>query len=309
MTSIGQDIAPILDKVLSVLSLVESKLEQLFSLHRMLCLTIPYENLSVYYGTQPPTMDVRAICKKLSSGIRGGYCLELNTFYALLLQRLGFGVEKRSAKVILGMTEECDRANRDDSHIVLIVSLPQGVAADGESGWTGKWLCDIGAADFAPMEPMPFRDYTAEIPATPGSGGKTFKLVQGSWLNKQGWFFTYHDKAKQTDSDLVESASQSTPVYDRFFFFEDVDCDDEHFNAMNDQVKQPEKCPPFPFNTEYATFSKPDGSRMTVIGTKKDGYTFYERSHLGKTLRSEKLIGEEELKQILLLHFSIVFPI
>lgn len=51
---------------------------------------IPYENLSVYYGTEPIRLDAEGLYQKLVARSRGGYCFELNGIFAEALKQIGF---------------------------------------------------------------------------------------------------------------------------------------------------------------------------------------------------------------------------
>ncbi|KAH6580408.1 hypothetical protein BASA61_009639 [Batrachochytrium salamandrivorans] len=325
------EVSALLDSVIAALPKCSTMIDTMYALHKHLMLTTPYENLSVYYGNQKPNLQTLAMCRKLIAGHRGGYCLELNSLYALLLERLGFVVELRSAKVIVGFSEDSPGANRSDSHLVLVVTLPTeassrdpGGLLDGQiqtvdgretglqnlsnqykyANWKGRWVCDIGAADYAPMEPMPLMDYDSDHSPALGSGGKFFKLMQGPWLGKPGWFLMFHNKARSPASG---SLSVHT-IYDHFYFFQDIEYPPDFIERINDCVSQPDQCPPLPFNIEFATLPSEDGSRIVVVGTKAGGYSFFKRDVNGVTVSSYKLNEHEELRQLLSTQFNIVLP-
>lgn len=72
--------------------------DSLADLHRAHLLTVPFENLSVHLG-EAISLDPAALFDKIVTRRRGGFCYELNGFFALLLTELGHSVERLSARV------------------------------------------------------------------------------------------------------------------------------------------------------------------------------------------------------------------
>jgi N-hydroxyarylamine O-acetyltransferase len=72
--------------------------DSLRSLHRAHVLAIPFENLDVILGTHPG-IGLSAIQSKLVRRQRGGYCYEHTLLFGAALERLGFEVERRVARV------------------------------------------------------------------------------------------------------------------------------------------------------------------------------------------------------------------
>jgi len=100
---------------------------------------IPFENLDIHLGV-PITLDVDRVIDKLTARHRGGFCYELNGAFAVLLEDLGFGVERLEARV-LGDDGE---PGIPFDHLVLRVE------AEGE-----PFLVDVGFGDNFD-EPLPF---------------------------------------------------------------------------------------------------------------------------------------------------------
>ena len=69
----------------------EPTLETLTGLHVGHTFNIPFENLSPFYG-EPISLDPDALFDKLVERERGGYCFEMNGFFAAVLQQLGFDI-------------------------------------------------------------------------------------------------------------------------------------------------------------------------------------------------------------------------
>ena len=101
---------------------------------------IPFENLDVQAGL-PIRLDLASLQDKLVRRRRGGYCFEQNSLFAAVLQRLGFQVTLREARVRRGANRVLPR-----THLSLEVHL-----ADG------SYLADVGFGADGPLGPVPFR--------------------------------------------------------------------------------------------------------------------------------------------------------
>ncbi|MFI6674963.1 arylamine N-acetyltransferase [Kribbella sp. NPDC050470] len=77
---------------------VAPSVDSLHSLHRAHVLAIPFENIDVILGTHPG-IGLAAIQSKLVRRQRGGYCYEHTLLFGAALERLGFEVERRVARV------------------------------------------------------------------------------------------------------------------------------------------------------------------------------------------------------------------
>ncbi|MEV6395831.1 arylamine N-acetyltransferase [Streptomyces sp. NPDC051907] len=116
-------------------------LETLRALQRAHVAAIPFENLEVALGHQVP-LDLKSLQAKLVGRRRGGYCYEQNSLFAAVLERIGFTVAGRGARV---------RANgaalRPVTHAVLAVTVEDRL-----------WLADTGFGAQGITEPMPLQD-------------------------------------------------------------------------------------------------------------------------------------------------------
>ncbi|TDD59236.1 arylamine N-acetyltransferase [Kribbella antibiotica] len=77
---------------------VAPSVDSLSSLHRAHVLAIPFENIDVVLGTHPG-LTLEAIQNKLVRRQRGGYCYEHTLLFGAALERLGFEVDRRVARV------------------------------------------------------------------------------------------------------------------------------------------------------------------------------------------------------------------
>lgn len=104
---------------------------------------IPFENLDVLLG-RGVRLDLDSLQKKLVTAKRGGYCFEHSTLLARVLEQLGFGVDRRAARVVLfsGPTE----APR--THMYFTVDLPEGtfVVDPGFGGYGARFPIRLDGA-------------------------------------------------------------------------------------------------------------------------------------------------------------------
>lgn len=68
------------------------------SLHEAHVRTIPFENVDPVLG-KTPDLELGAIADKLVTRERGGYCFEHALLFAAVLERLGYSVKRRLARV------------------------------------------------------------------------------------------------------------------------------------------------------------------------------------------------------------------
>lgn len=156
----------------------DRSVETLRSLQRAHLDTIPFENLDVVIGA-PIRLDLASLQDKLVGRRRGGYCHEHNTLFATVLDRLGFDVRGRSARMLMGKDERIPTAL---SHTCLAVAI------DGVD-----WHVDVGVGNPGPRAPIPLK---AGIELQ--GDGWTHRLdrtAEGRWLLRylrhDGWFNLY----------------------------------------------------------------------------------------------------------------------
>ena len=101
-------------------------------LHRCHMLSVPYENLSVYYKEEIQ-LNWEWLFDKVVTQRRGGFCFELNYLFSHLLSYLGFPHSKHASRVWNRKTGLLGPAF---DHLFLLVHL------GGES-----WIVDVGLGD------------------------------------------------------------------------------------------------------------------------------------------------------------------
>ncbi|KAL1430380.1 hypothetical protein MTO96_015086 [Rhipicephalus appendiculatus] len=102
---------------------------------------VTFENIDVMLG-RPIALDVNSLFTKVVERGRGGYCFELNSLFARLLQALGYRLRLRMARVRWGLPREAPITLQQ--HVVLIVDIPEG-----------EHLVDVGFGAANPYLPLP----------------------------------------------------------------------------------------------------------------------------------------------------------
>lgn len=153
-------------------------LETLSALQRAHLQAVPFENLEIATGGEI-RLDLATLQDKLVRRRRGGYCHEQNTLFATLLDRLGFTVVGRSARMLMG---------DDENRLTAVGHTMLNVSVDGRSH-----LVDVGVGNVGPREPIPLQDGV-----TVHHGRWEYRLERspaGLWLlrhrRRDGWFNIY----------------------------------------------------------------------------------------------------------------------
>ncbi len=120
----------------------EPSVAALFALHRAHVERIPYEVIDIQLRRWTSVQPHHAVNRILRG--RGGYCVQLNTAFSVLLDALGYQVSRHAAGV--QASAGMPAVNADVApHLALSVEL------DGE-----RWLVDVGLGDGL-HEPLPVR--------------------------------------------------------------------------------------------------------------------------------------------------------
>ena len=108
--------------------------------------SIPLENVDVLLG-RGVRLDLTSLQAKLVGARRGGYCFEHSSLLGAVLDRLGYAVVRRAARVVLlAPSTEAPRA-----HMFLTVTLPEGVFVvdPGFGGFGARFPVPLDAASTA----------------------------------------------------------------------------------------------------------------------------------------------------------------
>lgn len=114
----------------------EPTAEALRAIHHAHLLTVPFENLDIALGRKI-VLEEDAIVRKIVKLRRGGFCYELNSAFAALLQALGFRVTLLSARV----ARDTGGEGPEFDHLTLRVDLAE------------SWLADVGFGESF-LEPL-----------------------------------------------------------------------------------------------------------------------------------------------------------
>ena len=130
---------------LSRIGLQKTPLADLAGLHKLQdhhMRHIPFENLDVVLG-RPLNLSREVLFQKIVTHRRGGYCFELNTLYAALLEEIGFAPVPMLARVWLRNPLETPPR----THLVYRVNI------DGVD-----WISDVGFGGRAARVPLKIED-------------------------------------------------------------------------------------------------------------------------------------------------------
>jgi N-hydroxyarylamine O-acetyltransferase len=126
----------------------------LHDLHVAQCFAIPFENLAIQMR-EPISLEIAEMMAKMVFGKRGGYCFELNGLFSVMLETLGFQVDRLAARVRYGNPLVGARLHQ-----------LQCVTVDDE-----RWLVDVGFGGNGLIAPIKF-----ELGIAQEQFGETFRL-------------------------------------------------------------------------------------------------------------------------------------
>lgn len=137
------------------------------TLQRAQVISIPYENVDVQLGREV-RLDTASLAAKLVDGGRGGYCFELNTLFAAVLEGLGHRVTR-----LLGRVRLTDAVEpRPATHMVLLVD---------------DQVVDVGFGSATPTGPIPLGGAATYGPWT----WRTERIETAE--GESGWAMRFYD--------------------------------------------------------------------------------------------------------------------
>jgi N-hydroxyarylamine O-acetyltransferase len=119
---------------------IEPTTQTLRALQRAHLFSVPFENLDIHQG-HPIRLEINHLFDKIVRRRRGGYCFEVNGLLAVLLEEIGFLVQRLSAS----SANDNGTYRPDFDHLVLRVTCID----DPQTAW----LVDVGWGD-GPNEPL-----------------------------------------------------------------------------------------------------------------------------------------------------------
>jgi N-hydroxyarylamine O-acetyltransferase len=161
---------------------LEPTAETLARLQRAHMLAVPFENLDIHLG-RPLRLDRQANFAKLVTRRRGGWCYELNSMFAWLLEQLGYRVTLLGARV-----EGSEVGSLDLAHLLLRVDLDR------------PWIADVGFGESS-LEPIPLEnlpnhvivpseedDLRVAFSLTPRSLEEFWQMCRYQQTSPESWF-------------------------------------------------------------------------------------------------------------------------
>ncbi|PVI00341.1 arylamine N-acetyltransferase 1 [Periconia macrospinosa] len=150
--------------------------------------TIPFENLSLHYSPHRQiSLHRDALFQKIvgDGKGRGGYCMENNALFGLLLKGLGFVVYEAGARV---WNPSAEGEGEGSSHMINIVTIG-----------TKKYHVDVGFGSQGPIVPMPLDTSSPIQPhLTPASARLQYKNIPGTTDPSQRYWVYEHRASPNT---------------------------------------------------------------------------------------------------------------
>lgn len=212
--------------------------ETLFRLQRAFLQAVPYENLDILAG-RPLSLAEDALYDKIVTRRRGGYCFEINGFFAVLLRSMGYTVTEYLARYLRGETAIPMRRHR-----VLRVTANDG----------SEWIMDAGIGQESFRQPLPYGDTTAEV----NDGFRVYRLRKREFY---GWVIE--------DTPVMEDTTVGEAVFRPFYSFTEepqlpIDYEMPSFWC--------EKHPDSPFTKAPMLAIKTDSGRIAIDGNQLSLY-------------------------------------
>ncbi|KAJ9622146.1 hypothetical protein H2204_011653 [Knufia peltigerae] len=267
-------------------------------IRRQIC-SVPFENLGLHYSYRREiSLDPSQLFHKIVVQRRGGYCLEVNTFFALVLRGLGYEVISVGGRV----SNQIKPDNKDThveyggwTHMVNIVTV------EGQ-----RYAVDCAFGNNGPTRPVPLRDGFTCRNTGHGDGNSEMLLRHESILG-----------GSSTSGQLLwvyyvrfRSSMQWIPAY----CFGEVEFLPNDFSVMNYYIsKSPESwftrilvCMRFleEPNTTTATTGPVDTDRVIVGDVTLRDDTVKERKH-GRSRIIARFYGEADRIAALQRYFGI----
>lgn len=190
----------------------KADLDNLFTIHKLHVMNIPFENLSIHSG-EKNTMDLHIIYDKIVKSNRGGWCCENNLLFSWVLKEMGYKFTILGSKVFNSLEQDFLPM---DSHLINLVEI------DGK-----QYIADVSfgvsCQIWHPLELISGKDQ----PQPPG----VFRLINNGmqWvLEKTSRKQLVQDKAF-ANSSLIDKRLTKT-----LYSFTLTPRDADHFREMSD---------------------------------------------------------------------------
>lgn len=191
--------------------------KNLFQLQQAFLMTVPYENLDILAGI-PLSLSEDALFDKLVTRRRGGYCFEINGFFAVLLRSIGYTVTEYLARYLRGETAIPMRRHR-----VLRVTANDG----------SEWIVDAGIGQESFRQPLPYGDTNAET----DDGFRVYRLRRRDFY---GWVIEDHLTCRACSTCQACSTNQACPTSQACAAEAEPDADEPVFRPFYSFTEEPQ---------------------------------------------------------------------
>lgn len=185
--------------------------------------TVPYETIWIHSGQSWSTDPALALAR-IARDSRGGYCFQLNGALALVLEHLGYHVQRHVGGVYSG-DESPERAMTN--HLVLTVA---DMPADDNPA--GRWYVDTGLGD-GPTRPLALLDQVV------GDGAYCYGL-RATTDGVGEWTLT-HDPKGSFGAMTFSLAPAETTAFDDRHTILSTSPDSGFVKVVTAQIKVPEQ--------------------------------------------------------------------
>ena len=179
-------------------------LEFLTKLQRHHMARVPFESLSLHYSTHRTlSLDPEDLFSKIVKGSRGGYCMELNAFFATVLRSLDYSLFSVGARVCMG------GVYGGWNHQLNIITI------HGR-----RYVVDVGFGSNGPLQPNLLEDGREFPQVAPARGKLEYKALP------------IHTDASQRMWEYSTQADPTSP-WQPMYAFAEVEFFPADFEVMN----------------------------------------------------------------------------
>ncbi|KAM3512114.1 hypothetical protein MY11210_004250 [Beauveria gryllotalpidicola] len=163
---------------------------------------VPFGNVGIHYNpTHQLSLELDDLFDKIVVRSKGGYCFELNAFFAAILRGLGYTVLTVGGRVRAGKEKYTGW-----SHMCLIVTM------DG-----ARYVVDVGYGGDAAMQPIPLVSGTEFTVLAPRRGRLEYRSIdQHTDPTQRLWVYSTQDSLSSSSSDTTTTA----PWVEQYCFVE-----------------------------------------------------------------------------------------
>ncbi|KAK0744519.1 hypothetical protein B0T21DRAFT_357942 [Apiosordaria backusii] len=199
---------------------------------------VPFESLSLHYSKyRTLSLDPEDLFVKIVGKGRGGYCMEVNTFYAVVLRSLGFTLFSTGGRV------RNEAGYKGWDHMVNIVTI------NGQ-----RYLVDVGFGTNGATRPVPLQHGHEFFTISPAQGRLEYRSIDAHTdPNQRVWVYSVRQNKEAPwremysfaefefisgDFEVMNMHTSSTP---QSFFVQSVMCmqtilDDEQQNPVGKMI-------------------------------------------------------------------------